>query len=81
MAVHRKTIAGRDVSIIVTPAARPLSGQKGYVADGFVAAIRTDGAPDPLFGEFLKNRVFATESEACAAAFAEIEKRLATKPN
>lgn len=78
--MHRKTIGGMDVSVIVTPAVRPQEGQRDYVADEYVAAIRTDGAPNPLFGEFLKGRVFATEPEACDAAFAEIEKRLTRKP-
>ena len=67
------------MSIIVTPAVRPLPEQGGFIADGFLAAIRTDGDTDPLFGEFLKYRVFATESEACDAAFAEIPRETGGK--
>jgi len=76
MGLFRRTISGVEVAVIVTPAVRPMEGQQDLVVDGYLAAIRTDGAPNPLFGEFLKGRVFQSEAEARDAAFDEITKRL-----
>jgi hypothetical protein len=76
MGLFRRTINGVEVAVIVTPAVRPMEGQQDLVAGGYLAAIRTDGAPNPLFGEFLKGRVFQSEAEARDAAFDEVTKRL-----
>jgi hypothetical protein len=73
---YSTTINGVAVSVIVTPAVRPMEGKQDLVAGGYLAAIRTDGAANPLFGEFLKGRVFQSEAEAREAAFDEITKRL-----
>jgi hypothetical protein len=76
MGLFRRTINGVEVSVIVTPAVRPREGQQDLVADGYLAAIRTGSAPNPLFGEFLKGRVFQSEAEARDAAFIEVTRRL-----
>jgi hypothetical protein len=76
MGLFRKTMNGVEVAVIVTPAVRPMEGLQDLVAGGYLAAIRNDGAPNPLFGEFLKGRVFQSEAEACDAAFVEVAKRL-----
>jgi hypothetical protein len=76
MALFRRTINGVDVSVIVTPAIRPMEGQQDLVTGGYLAAIRTGGAPNPLFGEFLKGYVFQSEAEARDAAFIEVTRRL-----
>ena len=85
MAIHQKTIEGRDILITVEQVFEQ-QGKHDYRPLGFVARVSSKYEDDaggfiPYQGEFVKDDhehtvVYHTEDEACEAAVAYATKRL-----